>query len=158
MRTPTIIVLLLCAAMSPSLVTAEPAAAQPLAAVAVLAGADAALVTWVPGAELADTYRIYGKLGETIELVAEVPGGATSFATIVDGGYDGYAVSAVVGSSETSTTNATWGGPYCVRLDFSTVPPGVRLTPCSGSEVICTDAVSGGPCRLIGAIHIEGLP
>lgn len=81
------------------------------------------VVSWVPGAQLADEYKVYGVSGTELVLVALAAGTSAT----VPPGYPGYAVSGVLDGVESEAVNALT--IPCATLDLDP-PPGVAAGNC----------------------------
>lgn len=100
---------------------AEPFA--PSAAVAYKAPTGNALVAWIPGEELAESYKVYGLSGEPVFLgqVNLSQGSEAVSGLLVPGNYASYAVSGVKAGVESEMVLAILAEEDCVVVD----PPDV---------------------------------
>ena len=109
------------ALLLPLVGAAEPAAYAPLAALAATVEGGAVVVSWVPGTEPADAYRVYGILGDGARVL--LAPNVTGYETSVPGGYTGYAVSGVKLTVESDPIPAVY--ETCVVISIQ--PPDVRI-------------------------------
>lgn len=121
------LVLLVLALLAPS-ASSESSGAYAPRHVSVLAwDPSGSAVSWIPGEEAADSFRVYGfTSGGTRELLldtAETPTPLAPFA-VVQGGYLAYGVSGVAGGAETRVVLA--GPCYYVQTN----PPGIGEGDC----------------------------
>jgi hypothetical protein len=105
--------------------TAGPAAVPPSGVVTVQASAAVSVITWTPIVG-ADSYNVYGWVGSTPHLVAQTP----AVFAVVPGSYDTFAVTSVIGATESSPQYAQSG--TCVRPEVG-VPPDVHVDQCPAS-------------------------
>ena len=119
---PRVAPLLLAAlALLAPTVAGDATLARPLAAFASESGAGA-LVTWIPGPERADFYRVYGLRDGALVPIPEATTTGTS--AEVPSGFTAYGVTAVRDGAESAPVLAVRGGTgYCVYLDWTTIPP-----------------------------------
>lgn len=122
--------LLLCLALlatvSAPVANADSDAYAPVLAVAGDVSEATAVVWWLPGTELADSYRVYGIDGGPVLLgefdVATNPLDALSL--VVPSGFSAYAVSGVKANVESDLTIAIAGGTDCIVIE----PPDVAVS------------------------------
>lgn len=97
---------------------------RPVAAVAVGLGSSA-LVSWVPGPEAPDFFKIYGVRNDTLAFLSVADPNATT--ATVEGGFPQYAVTAVRDGVESEAALAVLGvGLVCVRVEPG-IPPGIAV-------------------------------
>ena len=116
---PAVLVLVL--AVLPNVVTAAATPWAPTAAESFSTEAGT-LVTWAPGTELADSYRVYGVTSSGATLLSTTP----SLSAIVAPGYESYVVTGVKDGVESSGTTVMW--PFCTYTSLD--PPDVWVEPC----------------------------
>jgi hypothetical protein len=119
---PRVAPLLLAAlALLAPTVAGDATLARPLAAFA-FDSEGGALVTWTPGPEPADSFRIYGvRDGARVPLADAT---ATQTSAEVPTGFTAYAVTAMRDGAESAPVIAINGGAtYCVTVDPRTIPP-----------------------------------
>lgn len=88
-----------------------------------------ALVSWLPGIEPADSFRVYGGTGAGLVLLLDTAGTAAPFslAALVPSGYDAYAVTGVRAGVESPPV---FGSATTCSIYVETRPPGVGLEDC----------------------------
>lgn len=84
-----------------------------------------AVVSWIPGPEPADFYRVYGVRGETLVPLVDV----TEMRAEVPLGFPAYGVTAVSGGVESTPAIAVLTG-LCVYVDWTVVPPAYAIGDC----------------------------
>lgn len=93
-----------------------------------------AVVSWVPGPELADFYNVYGitASGAAVTLAQSAGPVPDAASLVVDGSYATYAVTGVRDGVESPPVYAVMGEapvPPCVDVDPSSVPPAYYIGP-----------------------------
>ncbi len=109
-------------------------ASEPFAPSRVMVESDGsvlAVVQWIPGAEPADSYRVYGLDGEGFALLVDTKDAAAPLmlAVAVPAGYSAYAVSGVRENVESRLVFAGDIPVGCIRI--MTDPPAVGVDGCS---------------------------
>lgn len=105
--------------LTPTALGVLPDPTQPLAAVAFVSGSTTT-VSWTPGPEGADTYRIYGLTAEGMAWLSDATPDETS--VLVPVGYSGYAVTGIKNGQESEATRALivrdlTDPPQCIGIE-----------------------------------------
>lgn len=129
---PRPILALLAAALLVPLVTGE--APTPYAPSSVKVQAvepTSAVVEWVPGPEMAESYRVYGVEGATLTLLMDTSEGLgpLSLAVVVPAAFSAYAVSGVVSGIESTRVFAE-PGLGCIYVQTDPPPPRIHEDGC----------------------------
>lgn len=122
---------------------------KPVAAIAI-ASDPTAIVSWIPGIEAPDAYRVYGVQGESMSLLSSVAGDVLN--TEVAGHFPAYAVTAVtdgIESAPTLTGSASSDGCLTIRTD----PPSVDVGNCGLGGGDGGNGRSGGGGGLLGTLR-----
>ena len=107
-----------------------PATYTPSVAFALQEDSTLAFVSWLPGAALADSYRVYGLDASGPHLLLDTADTAAPLgpSVVVSGGFAGYAVSGVIGGAESALRSTE----ICSRISTYPPPPSVSVWTCEG--------------------------